>query len=78
MPAPIRITRITPEQMSAIKAAANTLVLADRAPFLEAVAEGLRGREIGNGIVGRAIREAQAKFWRPPQLERTTGTSRLD
>ena len=31
------------------------------------VAELLRGREIGDGVVARAVREAQAQFMRPPR-----------
>ena len=38
----------------------------DRGRFLEAVAESLRGREIGDGAVYLAISEAQRKFRDPP------------
>jgi hypothetical protein len=47
--------------------------LPKRRPIMSA----LRDREIGDGTIGRAIREAQAKFWDPPQLERAKGTRLL-
>jgi hypothetical protein len=59
--------RFTDEQINAIMAAAQPLAPADRPAFLEEVAAGLQHCEIGDGAVGRVIREAQAKYWHPPR-----------
>jgi hypothetical protein len=67
---------LTDRQLDMVMAAAQPLPPADRSPFLEAVAALLQGREIGDGTIGRAIRETQAKYWDPPQLERAKGTSK--
>jgi hypothetical protein len=64
---------ITDDQMSIIQRAASPLHPHDRGPFLERVAELLRGHELGDGIVSRAAREAQARFWRPPELAHAAG-----
>jgi hypothetical protein len=66
MPAPIALTD---DQLDAIMSAAQPLAPADRSPFLEAVAAGLRGREIGDGLIHRMIAEAQRLYWHPPVLE---------
>jgi len=46
----------------AIERAAGFLDPNDRGPFLHRVAELLNGHEIGDGLVSRAAREAQAEF----------------
>jgi hypothetical protein len=51
------------------QAAASPLHPHDRSAYLERVAELLRGRELGDGIVARAAREAQRQFMRAPELE---------
>jgi hypothetical protein len=61
-----RPIRLTDEQLDAIRRAALPLAPADRAAFLEAVAESLRGREVSDGRVYLAIAEALRRYWRPP------------
>jgi hypothetical protein len=73
MPAPIALTD---EQLNAIMTAAEPLAPADRGPFLEEVAAGLRDREIGDGLIHRVISEVQRKYFSPPVLERAAGTSK--
>jgi hypothetical protein len=58
--------RLTDEQLDAIMRAARPLAPADRGAFLQAVAEGLRGREVGDGAVYLAICAAQRQHWQPP------------
>ena len=53
---------VTEEQHLAIERAAAALAESDRWQFVALVAEQLRGREIGDGAVGRAIRIAQSRF----------------
>ena len=67
---------LTDAQLAAVMRACEPLAPRDRGAFLEAVADALHGREIGDGTIGRAIRETQAKYWDPPQLERAKGTSK--
>jgi hypothetical protein len=56
---------ITDGQFLAIFNAACALCPTDRDAFIAAVAAELRGRPIGDGAVGRAIRAAQANFQHP-------------
>jgi hypothetical protein len=56
-------------QLDIIRRLAEPLVYADRDPYLARVAELLRGCELGDGVVGRAARQAQAEFRRSPTLE---------
>jgi hypothetical protein len=42
------------------------------------VAEMLNGHEIGDGLVGRVVREAQHQFLRVPELEPKKVPSRWD
>ena len=73
MSAPIKLTD---EQLAVIMAAAEPLPVADRDPFLQDVAERLRGHEIGDGLIHRVIAEAQRKYFTPPDLSRNAGSSR--
>jgi len=57
-------------------AAAEPLAPADHSAFLEAVAAGLRDRQIGDGLLHRVVAEVQRKFWDPRELERMAGTSK--
>ena len=66
----------TDSQLPAISAAAQPLAPIDRSKFLEAVADALRGRVVGDGAVYLAIAEAQKKFFAPPVAERAAGTSK--
>ena len=49
-------------QFLAIANAAAALYPADRDPFIAAVAAALEGRLIGDGILGRIIRDVQLRF----------------
>jgi hypothetical protein len=68
--------KLTDSQLDVIQAAAQPLAPADRSAFVEAVAAGLRGREVGDGLLHRTIAEAQKKFFAPPVLERAAGTTK--
>jgi hypothetical protein len=67
---------LTDSQLDAIVRASQPLAPIDRGKFLEAVAEAVRGRVIGDGAVYLAIAEAQRKYFAPPVLERAAGTSK--
>jgi hypothetical protein len=67
---------LTDDQLTVITNAAHPLPPQDRGPFLERVAELLRGVEIGDGSIGRAVREAQREFLRPPAVTDGTAVSR--
>jgi hypothetical protein len=58
------------DQLNTVMRAAGALNVADRDPFLRAVAHALAGREIGDGVVGRTCAELQKRFWRPPEFDR--------
>ena len=67
---------LTDDQLTVITNAAHPLPPQDRGLFLERVAELLRGVEIGDGAVARAVREAQRAFFKPPMITDGTSTSR--
>jgi hypothetical protein len=68
---------LTDEQLDAIHRAAWPLAPHDRASFLEAVAiELAREPTIGDGVVYRVAMQVQRRFWAPPDLGRTSGTSK--
>ena len=52
-------------QFLAITNAAAALYPADRDPFIAAVAAELDGQPIGDGTIGRAIRDVQCRFDHP-------------
>jgi len=57
-------------QFLAIANAAAALYPADRDPFIAAVAAALDGQLIGDGILGRIIRDVQLRFDHPaPERE---------
>ena len=56
------------EQLDIVRRAAEPLQPHDRGVFLQTVAELLNGHEIGDGVVARAAREAQARFMRAPDF----------
>jgi hypothetical protein len=70
MPNPIALTD---DQLDIIQRAAEPLNPHDRGAYLETVAELLNGHELGDGIVARAAREAQRRFWRAPKLPANAG-----
>ena len=56
---------VTDSQLQMIIGACEPLLPADRDAFLRALAHRLSGEpELGDGVVGRAIRELQRTFWR--------------
>jgi hypothetical protein len=55
----------TDEQLDALLRAATPIPPGDRSSFLEAVAAKLNGKELGDGIVFRTIREIQARYLSP-------------
>jgi hypothetical protein len=57
--------RITDGQYIAIFNAACALCPSDRDQFVADVAAALQGQPIGDGAVGRAIREVQVRFAHP-------------
>jgi hypothetical protein len=58
---------LTDSQLDAIHRAAWPLAPADRAPFLEAVAQALQQeRTIGDGVIYRVTMQVQRRFWTPP------------
>jgi hypothetical protein len=59
---------LTEVQFLKIEHAAQWLCPADRDQFWAAVAEELAGRELGDGLVTRAVAKAFARFYRPMQL----------
>ena len=69
-PSPQQPLHLSDSQMSQVLAMAEPLAVPDRDLYLRRLAE-LLAREpvIGDGVVGRAAREAQRQFMRPPSLE---------
>jgi hypothetical protein len=63
MPTPIAFSD---EQLDAITRAAQPLAPAERQRFFEAVSAALEGREISDGTVYLAIRQAQRQFFPSP------------
>src|SRR5262245_17609733 len=63
MPSPLRLTD---QQLTIIESHARPLSWDDRSAFLQTVVELLDGREIGDGAVSLAAREAQRQFFTPP------------
>jgi hypothetical protein len=52
-------------QFLAIANAAAALNPVDRDPFIVAVAAALEGQPVGDGIIGRVIRDVQCRFSHP-------------
>ncbi len=48
--------------------AEEILAIGDRGAFLQDVAAALRGQELGDGTVHRAVTQAQRKYFDPPIL----------
>ena len=65
--------RLSDDQLSIIRRLAEPLLYVDRDPFLQRVAELLRGRELGDGVVHRAAEQAQKEFRRAVTLEARPG-----
>jgi hypothetical protein len=60
---------LTDDQLTVIQRLAEPVIYADRARYLERVAQLLRGREIRDGVVYRAAETAQKEFRRMTVLE---------
>ena len=67
---------VTDSQLDAVVRASQPFAPTDRSKFLEAVADALRGRVVGDGAVYLAIAEAQRKYFAPPVLKRAASTSK--
>jgi hypothetical protein len=65
--------KLSDDQLSIIRRLAEPLLYADRDPFLQRVAELLRGRELGDGVVHRCAEQAQKEFRRSVTLEDRPG-----
>ena len=63
------IVHLSDDQLDQVMRAARPLPVRDREAFLQAVAEGLRGKTIGDGEVFRAVRDAQRLFYDAPDLD---------
>jgi hypothetical protein len=68
MPAATMAIALSDDQLSQIVQCAEPLPPQDRDQYLRRVADLLRGCEIGDGVVARAAREAQAEILRAPNL----------
>jgi hypothetical protein len=62
---------LTDNQLEQVFRAARPLAIRDREAFLQMVADGLRGKTIGDGEVFRAVRAAQRCFYEAPVLDET-------
>jgi hypothetical protein len=60
---------LTDEQIDIVRRLAEPLQYGDRGAYLMRVAELLRGRDLGDGIVHRAAEQAQKEFRRSVALE---------
>jgi hypothetical protein len=70
MPQPTTPISLSDDQLAAVMRACAPLMPVDRDPFLRALAHRLRGQEIGDGTVGRAIRELlHGGFFKPPKVD---------
>jgi hypothetical protein len=56
------------EEMDLLLSLAAPIQPAQRAAFLDAVAEAIGGRASGPGLVHQVGRRVQRQFWTPPQL----------
>ena len=56
---------LSASQFAAIANAAAALYPADRDPFIAAVAAALEGQPVGDGVLGRIIRDVQCRFDHP-------------
>ena len=66
---PPSIVHLSDDQLDQVFRAARPLHVRDRDAFLVAVADGLRGKAIGDGEVFRAVRDAQRRFYEAPDLD---------
>jgi hypothetical protein len=64
---------LSDDQIDQIFRASRPIHVRDRDAFMQAVADGLRGKVIGDGEVFRAVREAQRRFYKAPELDPGSG-----
>jgi hypothetical protein len=69
---------LTDDQLAQVQRCAAPLNPHDRGAYLERVAQMLNGHEIGDGLVGRVVREVQRQFLRTPEFEPKRAQSRWD
>jgi hypothetical protein len=62
------ILHLSDAQLAQVFRAARPLHVRDRDAFLQAVADGLRGKTIDDGEVFRAVRDAQRRFYEAPDI----------
>ena len=60
---------LTDEQMTAIMRGAEPIAPARRGAYLREIADALAGQELGDGIIGRTIREIQKRHYDVPTLD---------
>ena len=60
---------LTDGQLDVVLRGAAPLHPRDRDAYMQQVAEELRGREFGDGLVARVCAEVQRRFFRVPELE---------
>jgi hypothetical protein len=63
------ILNLSDDQLAQVFRAVRPLPVRDRDAFLHAIADGLRGKTIGDGEVFRAVRAAQRRFYETPELD---------
>jgi hypothetical protein len=63
------IVHLSDDQLDQVLRAARPLPVRDRDAFLQAIADGLRGKTIGDGEVFRAVRDAQRLFYEAPEID---------
>ena len=63
------VLHLSDDQLDQVFRAARPLHVRDRDAFLQAVADGLRGKVIGDGEVFRVVRDAQRRFYQAPELD---------
>ena len=57
------------DQLDQVLRTARPLHVRDRDAFLQAVANNLRGKVIGDGEVFRVVRDARRRFYEAPELD---------
>jgi hypothetical protein len=65
---------LTDDQLSMLMRTAATISPDRREQFLLAVADQLRGQDIGDGVVNRAIRSVVRQYFDPPEVDDTRGS----
>jgi hypothetical protein len=61
--------RLTDDELDTVFAGARPLQQSQRDAYLQAVADALKGVNVGPGTVYRVVRECQRQFFDPPTLD---------